>query len=173
MMKKAAALAGAGALVLAMAGSVFAIGGCYGGRCDWDRGGDLTVSNKASVLNIVNTEASTGHVSVGGGNQSPFPCGFGGWTKPTMSMVMTGDAAATSSVSNNVNYNLVGSCDCLDGDTMFKNRARVTNLVNTDASSGYIGVKSGWVMTGGATAKGVVANMVNTNLVGVDISMLE
>jgi hypothetical protein len=162
MKKKIAALAGAGVMLASMVGPAFGFyqmgGGCWGGKCHDD--GDLSIVNQAVVNNNVNTQASTGYVTVGGMRYSR--CHH----MPMGSMVSTGDALARSNVYTQANWNEV-DCDCVDGDVTIRNRATVNNRVNTQASSGYIMAKSGWVMTGNAGAHSVVDSVVNTNLLGV------
>ena len=84
MMKKALALAGAGAMLLAVAGPAL---GCW-----WCGSNDLNINNGASVINNVTTQASTGYNGVGG---------FGG-------RIRTGGAGATSVVDSLVNFTMVG-----------------------------------------------------------------
>ena len=85
MLKKAIAIAGAGAILLSMASPAF--GWIFGG----DDGGTLTINNHAWVTTKVKTKANTGR------NSTMF-CGSIG----------TGAAGATSMVTNVVNTNLVG-----------------------------------------------------------------
>ena len=149
MMKKALALAGAGVILLSMAGPSFGTGG------GWWGGDDVNIYNRASVINNVVTQASTGYNSVGG----LLVCG----------RIRTGAAGATAIIGNDVNLNQVG-CDGCDGDVEIHNNAYVRNNVLTQASSGYNRVGGllvgGMIRTGAAGATSMVTNFVNTNIVG-------
>ena len=146
-MKKLAALAGAGALLLSMAGGAFGF---------WSSD-DITIDNHARIYNRVTTKADSGDNTVFGGMFS-------------RSKIWTGTASAGSTVYNDVNATLIG-CDCLDGDLDVDNRAKVRNKVYTKADSGDNTVFGGMlsssrIYTGGATAVSAVDNFVNTVIVG-------
>lgn len=152
MVKKIAALAGAGVLLASMAGPAL---GCFGWWCDWSD--EIGISNSATVTNIVGTVANTGHNDMGG----KFVWGGG---------IDTGNATAGSGVINQVNWNEVG-CDCVDGDITIGNRASVLNLVDTRANTGHnhlggMCVGGGLIDTGNAGATSLVDNFINTNIVG-------
>lgn len=150
-MKRIAALAGAGALLLSMAGPAF-------GGFDWfGSDSSLTVNNHALVINKTETEAETGD------NESS-----GGW-------IMTGNAGATSLVGNQVNYTEVWGCDCYD-DVTVNNGAFVYNDTETEAETGDNDTggsrrrrhrsSGGAIFTGNAGATSVVENLVNFTLIG-------
>ena len=153
-MKKAIALASAGALLLASTGFVMA-GRRHGGRGGSDS--ELNVYNGALVINKTETEAETGDNDTGGG-------GF----------IWTGNAGATSMVLNDVNWTAVG-CDCYDEVTVL-NLAFVYNDTETEAETGdndtgggrrhRRGGHGGTIFTGSAGATSMVSNFVNTTLVG-------
>jgi len=91
MIKKIAALAGAGALLLGAAVPVFANGW-------WWNNDDVDIDNHAYVRNTVITKADTGDNSIGG------KLVFGG-------DINTGDAEALGIVTNAVNTTVVGDGD--------------------------------------------------------------
>lgn len=144
-MKKLAALAGAGAMLLGMAVPAF---GWWGG------GSALNIYNDATVTNRTYTKAYTGNNGVGGM--------FGG-------SIFTGAAGATALVANDVNSSVVATCDCYDEINIY-NGASVYNKTYTRADTGDNGVGGmfggGWVGTGAAGATSVVDNLVNFTLVG-------
>lgn len=164
-MKKLLAM-GIAVLVLALvAAPAMATFGCFPGTpgCGGEEeNGDLTITNSAFITNMVTTQASTGYISLSG-MKKPKPCGMG--SSGSAGMVMTGDAAAGSDVLNQVNYVGVG-CDCVDGDITISNNALLSNMVTTQASTGYIKATSGWVFTGDAAAGSALSNIVNTVMVG-------
>ena len=147
MKKKLAALAGAGVLLLSMAGPALGWGGWWWGSDD-----DLVINNHDTTLNsTVRTNANTGH------NGS----WFGG-------LIMTGPAGATSMVTNDVNSSIVG-CDCADDVTINNNHTRLNSTVTTSANTGYNhggGWFGGGIDTGSAGATSMVSNFVNTVMVG-------
>jgi hypothetical protein len=161
-MKKLIAM-GIAVLVLALvAAPAMARVGCPGPSCGGDEGGDLTIVNSASITNVVNTQASTGYISLSG-MKKPKTCGMGSFG--STGLIMTGDAGAYSDVLTQANYVGVG-CDCVDGDITVANNGVVNNVVNTQASTGYIRAGGGWVVTGDAYAGSLVTNLVNTVMVG-------
>jgi hypothetical protein len=151
-MKKIAALAGAGAMLLAMAGP--ALGGL-----DWFGGSSsLTVRNSALVINKTETEAETGDNETGGG-------GF----------IWTGNAYASALVGNDVNNTFVAGCDCYD-DVTVRNSAFVYNNTETEAETGdnetgggrrHRRGGGGVIFTGNAGATSVVTSFVNWTSVGI------
>jgi hypothetical protein len=150
MMKKALALAGAGALLLTMAGPAF-------GNWWWMGGNDVDIDNHAFVMNDVYTKADSGDNSIGGKYV------WGG-------SIRTGAATAGSTVGNDVNSSFVG-CAC-DKDVDIDNHAFVMNDVYTKADSGdnSIGGKcvgGGTIVTGAAGAGSVVTNFVNWSTIGL------
>lgn len=174
MIRKIAALAGAGALLLSAAIPVLANG-------DWhhNRGGELEIKieNKdTSVTNRVATIANTGLNSVEGGHRHHGgPSSQGGDENggSNRGSINTGNAGASSDVMNVVNSNTVDLCGCLSdkkGDVKveIKNEGTdVTNGVLTMANTGLNSIKGqGRIRTGDAGAEGVVTNIVNTNTVG-------
>lgn len=120
---------------------------------------DLRVFNKARVRNYVSTRANSGYNRVKASDDV-----YRGFIK-------TGTASATSDTLNDVNYTEVGDCGCYDDVTVF-NRAYVRNSVRTSANTGgnsiraYDDVHGGMIMSGGATSRAVVDNLVNTTVVG-------
>jgi hypothetical protein len=149
MKKKIAALAGAGVLLLSMAGPAFGI-------FDWGgSSSELNIYNGASVTNRTYTKAYTGDNGIGG----MFVKGS----------IWTGAAGATALVANDVNSSVVASCDCYDTINIY-NGASVYNKTYTKADTGDNGVggmwNGGWIHTGGAGATSVVDNLVNFSLVG-------
>ena len=152
MIKKALAIAGAGAILLSMAGPAFGCWWCWPSD-------DIDIWNRAKVHTRIYNKADTGDNEVHGEYV------FGG-------RIRTGDARATSTVYNDVNYNDVG-CGCMDGDVDIHNRARVGTRIYNKADSGDNEVHGkvvcgGRIRTGAATATSMVDNLVNTNIVGVD-----
>jgi len=150
MMKKALAIAGAGAILLSMAGP--ALAGWW-----WMGSDDVTIGNMAFVTNKVTTKADSGDNSIGG------KCVFGGTIK-------TGAASAATYVGNDVNGSAVSCVGC-DGDVDIHNGAFVTNRVWTKADSGdnSIGGKfvgGGSITTGAAGASSIVENFINWSIVG-------
>ena len=159
MMKKALALAGAGALLLSVALPV--LGYCMGPFCFGDDGGDLTIDNCARVYTKVYNKADTGDNSIGGKYVR------GGSIK-------TGAADATARVYNDVNSSVIG-CDCIDGDISIDNHARVKTRVYNKAYTGdnSIGgrcVSGGRIRTGDAGATALVDSLVNFTMVGYDMN---
>jgi len=153
-MKKLTALAGAGAMLLGMAGPAFA------GLSDWFGGSSsLTVRNSALVINKTETEAETGDNETGGG-------GF----------IWTGNAYASALVGNDVNSTFVAGCDCYD-DVTVRNSAFVYNNTETEAETGDNDTgggrhhsrhgSGGVIFTGNAGATSVVTNFVNWTSVGI------
>ncbi len=152
MIKKVLAIAGAGAILLSMAGPAFGWGWSWGGS------NDLDIDNHAFVVNKVYTRADTGDNSIGGRYV------FGG-------SIRTGAATAGTDVLNDVNSSFVG-CDCVDGDVDIDNGAFVYNRVKTRADSGdnRIGGKfvgGGSITTGAAGAGSIVTSLVNYSVVGM------
>ena len=159
MMKKIAALAGAGALLLSLAGPAF---GCsiFDGWTNCGGGSDdVTIHNKARVCTSVTTKADSGDNDIHGKYV------WGGKIK-------TGLADATTWVKTQVNYNEV-ACPGCEGDVDIWNKAKVKTRVYTKADSGDNDIHGKCVggakiKTGGATAYSDVMSLVNFNLVGVD-----
>ena len=152
-MKKLAAIAGAGAMILAMAGP--ALGTYYGGY----NTSELDIHNSAFVMNNVTTKAYTGDNEVGG----KILFGWGG-------KIETGNALAGSYSLNDVNSTLAG-CNCYD-DVDIHNHAFVSNRLYTKADTGdnEIGgmfVGGGWIDTGNAGSESVVDNLVNFSVLGL------
>ena len=151
MMKKALALAGAGAILLSVAGPAF-------GMFWWMGSDDVTIGNMAIVSNKVTTKADSGDNSIGG------KCVFGG-------TIRTGAASAYSNVGNEVNGSRIACVGC-DGDVdIHNNMGFVTNRVWTKAASGdnRIGgmfVGGGSITAGAAGATSIVTNFVNPTVVG-------
>lgn len=150
MMKKALALAGAGAMLLAVVGPAF-------GTFWWMGSDDVTIGNYAMVFNDVSNKADSGDNSIGG------MCVFGGSIK-------TGAATANAYVGNDVNGSAVGCVGC-DGDVDIHNFAFVTNDVHNKADSGdnRIGGKfvgGGSITTGTAGASSIIENFINWSVVG-------
>ena len=135
---------------------------------------DITVtnSNSAYVNNTVNVGSNTGGNSVTGGNTggageggdargSRATAGDGGTSGGSNNdgFIQTGNAAALSAISNNINTNrtkVTTDCGCQGrngGDVEVTNRsnAKVTNNVTADANTGYNGVAGG---TSGAAGNG-------------------
>ncbi len=151
MIKKALAIAGAGAVLLSMAGPAFGMGWW------WMGGDDVTIRNVGTVNNTITNSANTGHNDIGG------MCVHGG-------RILTGGASATANVGNDVNSNGIGCFSC-DGDIDIYNTGLVNNRVTNRANTGYnhIGgmfVGGGLISTGNAGASTLVTNFVNTNMVG-------
>ena len=144
MKKKIAALAGAGVLLLSMAGPAFGIFGLFGSD-------DLVINNiNTSLVNRVMTSANTGL------NSSLF----GG-------LIMTGPAGATSMVTNGVNESVVG-CGCFDDVTINNTHTTLNSVVTTSANTGLNhGGMFGGIGTGAAGATSMVSNWVNTSFVGM------
>jgi hypothetical protein len=152
-MKRYAALAGAGALLLSMAGPALGWGGHHRSK------DELKIANLAVVVNKTETEAETGENMVMG-----------------KGLIMTGNAGATAYVGNDVNYNAVAGCGCYDEVKIF-NGALVWNDTETEAETGENMVmggrktrrhhrSGGTIITGNAGATSVVENFVNWNMVG-------
>ena len=156
--KKLAITGAAAALLLSSAVPAFA--------SHWWSDDDLNlrIRNWAYVKNDVDTNANTGFNAILAGDDVK-----GG-------KIRTGNAGATSIVTNDVNSNFVDLCGCLgdfdDATIKIKNGAKVKNYVDTSANTGFnaIGaeddVKGGRILTGNAGATGVVENVVNTNVLG-------
>ena len=144
--------------ILAVAGDASANGRHRGGDNDVET--RVKNSNAAIVVNVVNTDASTGGNDADGGNGGnsgdvenddgdeqdieDADTGNGG-NGGKGGSVTTGTAVATSVVTNDVNYNdtsVRANCDCGrrggDVETKVRNRnfAYVKNIVNTGANSG-------------------------------------
>jgi nitrogen fixation protein len=162
--KKIAITAAAAGVMLSAAVPVLAngLGGGKKGKLE------IEIKNRdTSVTNYVTTKANTGRNRIVADDDVN-----GGKIK-------TGNAWASSMVSNDVNTNLVDLCDCLDlkkiknVEVEIKNRnTNVTNDVTTKANTGRNrivandDVNGGKINTGNAGSEGVVANFVNTNVVG-------
>jgi len=149
MMKKALALAGAGAMLLAVVGPTFGF---------WWGGNEVEIDNHAKVYTKVYTTADSGDNEIGG------KMVFGG-------KIVTGAATAGSEVYNDVNSSVLGCKDC-SGSVEIDNHARVYTKVYTKADSGdnEIGGKivgGGKIITGAAGAGSLVTNIVNFTMVGV------
>lgn len=139
MIKKIAALAGAGALLLSMAGPAF---------------GFTLVKNKAKVKNIVVTKADTGDNSIHGKYV------FGG-------EIITGDAGACALVDNDVNSSVVYPDDgalIIKNKAKVKNVV-ITKADTGDNSIGGKVVGGGGIDTGNAGASSIVTNFVNYSIV--------
>ena len=139
---------------------------------------DIEVKNKdTTVINTVNTSASTGGNQANGGSGG----GNGG-------VILTGNAWATSGVLNDVNSTVVKvktDCGCKgDVDVKVENKdTTVTNNVTTKAKTGYNdanggsgshhhhggsnGGDGGTIVTGDADALATVVNVVNSTVVRV------
>lgn len=145
-MKKYAALAGAGALLLSMAGSAL---GFFSN--------DVSIWNVSTLKNYTTTKAYSGDNDMGGKYV------FGG-------SIVTGAAGAMSTVLNDVNGSLVDCVGCW-GDTSIWNMSYLKNKTYTKADSGdnHLGGKclgGGTIRTGAASAVSGVTNYVNQTLVG-------
>jgi len=155
MLRKLAALAGAGALLLAVAGPALAWG--YGGG---GSSGGLDIKNWASVVTNVYTKADTGDNTISG-------------FKVSGGKIRTGDAVASSGVYTEANTTLLSGCeDC--GSVKINNGASVQTTVTTKADTGDntisgFKVSGGKIWTGGAEAGSLVNNVVNFTSVGVDL----
>ena len=123
---------------------------------------NIKIKNKnTNVTNNVTTQANTGLNSIGGG-----------WWG-SGATINTGNAGATSVVTNDVNTNVVDLCGCLglgdfdDVTVDIENKdTNVNNNVTTQANTGLNTIqKKGTINTGNAGATGVVTNFVNTNIV--------
>jgi hypothetical protein len=180
MFKKLIITGAAAALMLSAAAGAFASEGHH----FTDPGSSITISNNATVNNVVNTSANTGYntLTVTGGLSN--------------SGITTGAANAGVSLTNQVNFNQF-SCGCLLGSGNDPFTLKITNgdtsvgnVVNTSANTGYNvlsvtggsnghdyswfggegGSKGGssglWITTGAAAASSVVSNVVNTNVFG-------
>lgn len=151
MMKKILAVAGAGAILLSVAGPAFGMGW-------WWSGGDgVDINNWARVRTSVTTKADSGDNDIGG----MFVCG---------GSIRTGNVVARSYVTNDVNSSLVGCVGC-EGDVDIENHARVYTRVYTKADSGdnKLGgmlVGGGRIRTGDATAWSDAFSVVNLSVVG-------
>lgn len=135
---------------------------------------DITVTNNNSayVSNTVSVGSNTGGNSVVGGNTgaagnggnahgSQATAGNGGTSGGSSNdgLIQTGDAAALSAISNNINTNrtkVTTDCGCqgrTGGDVEVTNssKAKVGNTVEVDANTGYNAVVGG---TSGAAGNG-------------------
>jgi hypothetical protein len=159
-MKRIAAIAGAGAMLLGMAGPAF---GIFWG--DWGSDSQLTVNNHAYVINKTETEAETGDNETGGSHPTfSFFGGGGGGSQG--GAIFTGNAGATAMVGSDVNRTVVAGCDCYDMVTI-NNGAFVYNKTETEAETGDNETGGGgWIMTGNAGASSMVQNFVNWTMVG-------
>ncbi len=165
MTRKLVSAGAAAAMMLATATPVFAGGHRDHHQRDVNK---LTVANYASVSNYVKTEAETGDNTLTGEGT-----------------ILTGSALAGSDLTNFVNWTSVAGCDCFDEVTV-ANAAYLSNYVKTEAETGdnsLVGVEQNTdrhhrhhdsegsesvalIDTGDAGASSVVANDVNTTIVG-------
>jgi hypothetical protein len=156
MLKRIAALAGAGALLLSVAVPV--LGKCGGGGCKPPMpSDDVTISNFASVYTDIFTKADTGDNKLGGKRV----CG---------GEIKTGAAGAYSTALLDVNSSLVG-CPACRGDVRIGNFASIFTDVDTKADTGdnKMGAKclgGGKIYTSGAEAGSLVDALVNFSVVG-------
>lgn len=156
MMKKIAALAGAGALLLSVALPAFGFG-------FWPMpvpSNDVNISNWAKVDTDVYTKANTGDNELGG------MCVMGG-------KIDTGSAMAGSQVKLDVNSSLIGCPGC-EGDVNITNGAKIYTDVVTKAESGdndlgAMFLSGGRILTGDAEAGSLVDALVNFTVVGYDL----
>lgn len=149
MNKKLITAAGAGAILLGMAVPVL---GHPGMGSD-----DVVTRNRARVYTSVATVANTGV------NRLGAMCLGGG-------VIRTGRADAWTDVQTDVNFTAV-ECPGCGGDVMTHNKARVGTRVLTVANTGLnsmggMMVRGGRIISGDAVATSVVANTVNTTVVG-------
>ncbi len=154
MFRKLAALAGAGALLLSVAGPAFAGFPYYHPKPS----GGIDIDNHAFVLTKVSTTADSGDNEIGG-------------KIVKNGTIVTGAAGALAAVSNDVNSSVLG-CKRCTGSVDIDNHAFVSTKVYTKADSGdnEIGgkiVKGGLISTGAAGATSIVDQFVNYTQVGI------
>ena len=154
MVKKIAAMAGAGAMLLSMAGPAFGMGWWW-----MDSGNDVDIHNWATVTTKTYTKADSGDNEIGG------KMVWGGG-------IHTGAASAYANVYSDVNSTLIGCNDCTS-DVSVYNGARVYTKTYTKADSGDndlggMCVGGGWIGTGAAGATSLVSGLVNLTVVGMD-----
>jgi len=155
--------------------------------------GNIVVSNSnfAATVNVVHTNANTGHNQV---NNHVWRHNRG-----TSGFVVTGNAHAATWITNDVNYNKTvvnDGCGCNAGDVTVRNRngAFTFNAVQTGANTGYntvggsdlgsilsvqppekpqksrvwSGYTSRFVVTGVANSQTGITNIVNSNVTRVN-----
>jgi hypothetical protein len=145
IVKKIAAVAGAGALLLSVASPAFA-------------DDDLNIRNRVRVRNNVTTQSNTGLNAILAADDVR-----GG-------RVRSGNAEAVATVATTANTSSVDDRSGFD-DTTVRNRARVTNNVTTQSNSGLNSilaaddVRGGRVRSGNAVSDSMVTNVVNTTVI--------